>query len=489
MRFNYKKINKRWIIALIGVIITACVCLIYAQSNIIQSDTVWHIKNGEWIIQNKSIPYKDYFSLHSTELNFMAHEWLFDVIIYLIDTLFGTMGIILFPVLTVLFGYGYICFKHFKKDVYTSLLSGIILLLFTVSNFFKPIMSIPDTLAVIILIILGGNLINTEKPFKSKLITNIILCVFLVNYHGGMMSANLVQTVFILGIICFNNKKIDKNSIWLLLSTVLSSLINPYFYKIYAYGFMINSSASEHILEWQPFKFNGVFSIFVVLITLIMAFIGYMEEYKDKGFILDIKFCLMFFYTVIMFRYTRGVNLFTYAILLFLAPYILKGIKVINAKYLQKRIINILFFIIFILTFVFSTISILSTIDKEEIPNESLNTYISKHYISTEVKNYLKDKKIFNAIEISGFLIYEDIPVFIDGRTDPYCPEYSDTNIYNEYILALDNPFYMNYLSDIYGFDVLVLPKNTLSTQMFLASKGWMFKYETENIYIIERVR
>ena len=45
-------------------------------ATVITGDSCWHIKVGEWIFKNKSIPAKDMLSMHN-DLNFMAHEWLF----------------------------------------------------------------------------------------------------------------------------------------------------------------------------------------------------------------------------------------------------------------------------------------------------------------------------------------------------------------------------------------------------------------------------
>lgn len=60
---------------------------------VVDSDMLWHIKTGDWILANKAIPKHDVFSWH-TGLNWIPHEWLYDVCLSIIYSLFGLKGII-----------------------------------------------------------------------------------------------------------------------------------------------------------------------------------------------------------------------------------------------------------------------------------------------------------------------------------------------------------------------------------------------------------
>lgn len=59
------------------------------------SDTWWHVKVGEYIIQNRHVPDRDIFSWlrHEMDLPWTAHEWLSDVIFYLVHAAAGTVGL------------------------------------------------------------------------------------------------------------------------------------------------------------------------------------------------------------------------------------------------------------------------------------------------------------------------------------------------------------------------------------------------------------
>lgn len=475
-----KKVIVNTILSLIPIFLI--LIFLYPQSEIIQGDTLWHIKNGEWIITNRQIPYIDYFSYHDN-LNFMAHEWLFDIIIFYVSK-GGTLAIHAFAVLTTLFGY---CFAVFSSKNHKQwVINSIIMLFLTIAGFYKGIMAIPDTLAASILIILGNNIVTEERPLKNKLIINVVLGIFLVNYHGGMMSAALIQSLFLTGLPIvkswFCNKKLDKQDIICFISLTgtlfICSLINPYFIQIYKYGFMINSKASEFITDWQPFAFSSTTAVFAVFTLLAMAIIGMIMKKKKISF--DIRYAAIFFYIIILFRYRRAVNLFTFALIVFAGEEIFNTIQCLISNKKIKKLLTII--ICLILSFL--TIGGLRQI---QFKNQTVREYITDQYIDATTLEYIKDKKILNLNDYGGHLIYCDIPVFVDGRIDVYSPEYGNPDIFTDYLKAMHSAEIMSTMSDKYGFDILALDKNSLSAQIFIASPEWEVINNTNKIIILER--
>ena len=64
-------------------------------------DTGFHIRTGEWIVQNRAIPAVNYFSLTEPGHAWHLHHWGASVIIYAVYTLGGIMGLIIFKALLV----------------------------------------------------------------------------------------------------------------------------------------------------------------------------------------------------------------------------------------------------------------------------------------------------------------------------------------------------------------------------------------------------
>ena len=61
-------------------------CLLLFLSSIPGDDYWWHIKVGEWIVQNKEIPKTGIFSWYAQEnnLSWFAHEWLAEIVLYML---------------------------------------------------------------------------------------------------------------------------------------------------------------------------------------------------------------------------------------------------------------------------------------------------------------------------------------------------------------------------------------------------------------------
>ena len=64
-------------------------------------DIWWHLRTGQWILQEGAIPTTDSFSSYGEGKPWVAYSWLFEVIIYAVYSAFGLVGIVYF---TVFFG-------------------------------------------------------------------------------------------------------------------------------------------------------------------------------------------------------------------------------------------------------------------------------------------------------------------------------------------------------------------------------------------------
>ena len=464
--------------------IAGIIAFIYPLSEIIQGDTLWHAKNGEWIIANRKIPTCDYFSYHE-DLSFMAHEWLFDLIIYFVSN-GGTVAVYLFAIIFTFLTYSYVVFR--AKSNKQRLFNAIFLLLLTMSGFFKGIMAIPDTIGAVILVAMGNNLLEKERCFKAKLIINTVLSIVLVNFHGGMMSAAIIQCLFLIGVPCierfFRKEKSDFKDTLLILSSFVGSLVNPYCIGIYKYGLMVGTEASKYISDWVPFSFTSMLQVFLISLSIVFAIYG--SYIRHKKFYIDIRIWAVFLYIVILCMYKRAVNLFIYALFLFAGEFILLGLTEFSKKFKYETVRSFLVTLVSLLCII-SSVLVFGNIKKYPIPNQSIKEYLNDNFVSEKAQEYIKNKRIFNILDNGGHLIYLDIPVFIDGRVDPYVPEYGNPDIFMEGYKALYSDERMLKLSYKYGFTILVLDANSTSTQIFIASPNWRVIDYTQNTIILER--
>jgi hypothetical protein len=59
-------------------------------------DIWWHIRTGQWIIQNGTVPSTDPFSTFGQGKAWVAYSWLFEVMIYRLHQAFGLWGVLLY---------------------------------------------------------------------------------------------------------------------------------------------------------------------------------------------------------------------------------------------------------------------------------------------------------------------------------------------------------------------------------------------------------
>ena len=98
-----KKIDlMRYIPAfLIGEIIIVALLWCY-KDGINGNDFWWHIKIGEWIVENGKIPTEGIFSWYGMKehIPWTAHEWLSEIIFYLMHQYLGSAGVFFFSMIT-----------------------------------------------------------------------------------------------------------------------------------------------------------------------------------------------------------------------------------------------------------------------------------------------------------------------------------------------------------------------------------------------------
>lgn len=62
---------------------------------LLDGDTGWQIRTGDWILQHRQVPYKDLFSFTMPDANWFAWEWGWDVLFSLIHSRWGLSGVLL----------------------------------------------------------------------------------------------------------------------------------------------------------------------------------------------------------------------------------------------------------------------------------------------------------------------------------------------------------------------------------------------------------
>ena len=153
-------------------------------------------------------------------------------------------------------------------------------------------------------------------------------------------------------------------------------------------------------------------------------------------------------------------------------------------KYLTSMIAKIIFYTLFIF---FAIICLNKTKNVEIVSNE---TY------PIEATEYIKENldvekiKLFNEYNFGSYLLFKDIPVFIDSRADVYDPAFNgwEDDIFRDFIDLTGGCNGYEEKMEHYGITHLLIYRNTTLEKILRLDDNYNKLYNDENFVIYERL-
>lgn len=441
------------------------VLIMTTNYTISDGDTFFHIKVGEYI-SKYGFPSRDPFSMH--DLNYTPHEWLSDFIFHKIYSSFGFLGLSVFLCIMMCV---LILVLYKTNNLLNSNSSHLSFILtfgsIYVLNLFKFIVVRPHIFSFIIFV-LEIYLIEAYIKSKRKLFWALIpiLSLILANLHIGTLPMFFILFLPYLAdnIIKLEKGKLNsqgnKSDFKLLFLTFLlsitSAFINPYGLKKIFYFTILFDSNTQTVYEWQSPSFKGaqgilIFSTFIIGL-MIMIFS------KSK---ISLKNILMYF--GLMFMSLYSIRYYSYFMLL-TGPILgnilsnnstIKSYELPIAK-LKNNTLSIivpialvLFSLIFKFTYNFKALNL------DKFPVDSVR-YLKEN---TDYQNI----RIFNDYTYGGYILLNDVKVFIDSRQDLYLKAYNNNcTVYSDYLDVINGKVNYKNIFNKYSFEYLIISKNSL---------------------------
>ncbi len=235
----------------------------------ISNNDIWiHLKTGEYVLNHLRVPATDPYSFTAAGHAYVAHEWLAGVLFYLVYSLAGVPGLILFK---------------------SAVIAGTVVLLFLAARRLRGRLSV--ILPVFALVLYLGSARFFERPhIFSYLLAALVLWLFLryreggrdrrwlyailpvqilwVNLHGGWVEGVALVAVFALGellawlraryLLCQPERALPARDVGFLAALVpaglAASLINPYGYRALLFPFQLTGLQlfMQEVYEWRP---------------------------------------------------------------------------------------------------------------------------------------------------------------------------------------------------------------------------------------------
>ena len=547
MEKEKKTIDKNSIrFTIMAVILIAIFCFAISPVTL-QNDTFYTIKIGEHILQN-GIDMKDPFSWHEN-LQYTYPHWLYDVVIYLVYSIGGQVGIYISTiVLSIALGLTmYLVNIKLTKNKLTSfvLTIGAMYLL-------RNYIAARAQLATFILFILTVYFIEMFLETKKKryvvglikipiIIANVHLAVFpfyfvlYLPYIAEYMIYILSHTEIIVV-----NAKIDR-----LNKKILKTTNEDEIQKIKDEINRLEQKNEKTInkkekINANPYKIkirgnNNVKALIIIMI--ICLFTGFLtplgttpytyliktmqgstthniSEHLPLTLVNNLEFMctLVLFIAILTFTDTkiRLSDLFMLGGLIFLTFYTRRQFSMFTliCVIILNRLINALLDKydpegckkaikkMTTITGMIVTICLVLTISVIQYKPKMNDHFIDENSYPVGAATYIlenldiKNIKLYNEYNYGSYLIFRGIPVFIDSRADLYAPEFNPgVEVFNDYInlsnVDIDN---VEEKLDKYGIThMLMYKKSKLRKFVEQNTEKYNLLYEDDNFCLFER--
>lgn len=547
MEKERKTIDKNSIrFTIMAVILIAIFCFAISPVTL-QNDTFYTIKIGEHILQN-GIDMKDPFSWHEN-LQYTYPHWLYDVVIYLVYSIGGQVGIYISTiVLSIALGLTmYLVNTKLTKNNLTSfvLTIGAMYLL-------RNYIAARAQLATFILFILTVYFIEMFLETKKKryVVGLIIIPIIIANVHLAVFPFYFVlylpyiaeYMIYILSNteIILVTAKIDR-----LNKKILKTTKEEEIQKIKDEINRLEEKNEKNIRKKEKIKANP-YKIKIrgndnvkalIIIMIICLFTGLLtplgttpytyliktmqgttthniSEHLPLTLVNNLEFMctLVLFIAILTFTDTkiRLSDLFMLGGLIFLTFYTRRQFSMFTliCVIILNRLINALLDKydpegckkaikkMTTITGMIVTICLVLTISVIQYKPKMNDHFIDENSYPVGAATYIlenldiKNIKLYNEYNYGSYLIFRGIPVFIDSRADLYAPEFNPgVEVFNDYInlsnVDIDN---VEEKLDKYGIThMLMYKKSKLRKFVEQNTEKYNLLYEDDNFCLFER--
>ncbi|HUX35643.1 MAG TPA: hypothetical protein VMV71_01260 [Candidatus Paceibacterota bacterium] len=399
---------------------------LYSFNQINNSDTFYHLKSAQYILDNFKIPTHDIFSLSAYGAYWVPHEWLAQIIFYLVYIACGFWGLIVFCALLGVLTYFILWRLAFRKGVnfYLSLLIMFILNYLTL-ELWVPRPQVFSYLSFAVLLYFLES--YRDKPGKKQLIGSVLAIWFWANTNASFVLGLAVIGLYLISEAIGSRwrgwsgknlslKDIKNLGIAAAAAVALGVFATPAGYRELFYSFYVQQVANYlSVTEWKPitvFLYETQAQLFVAMIFLTDAFFAwwflFRKESRDMTF-----FGLAAGVSLMPFISIRHVGFWPIALFVPAAISLSAVLKNFLARFSGKAVSAFLIVlgIIFILGRLFW------------MPKTPINENIIPVNAVDFIKNNNLRGPLFNLYNEGCYLIFRLWPedkVFIDGRSEVY---------------------------------------------------------------------
>lgn len=363
-------------------------------------DVFWHLKVGEWIVRNRSVPVSDVYSWTAYGQPWTAHEWLWEALMYTLYCKSGFWGLWLLVLVSAV-----TCGLVLRGALVGRVESPAVA---SLAGSFAPLLLVvwlkPWPQAGVYILFSVYLLLSFREAWGKKEIVRVFfLAIIWSNVHSSAVMLPLLLLAEAVWWRFIGESVKARKLVWAFLGASAGTLLNPHGLALWGYAVregLLSGEYRKHIAEWMPFFFGDYVLAGAFLACVFVLFIGVAQgKANTLAFWRAAGFWVMAL---------RSRIYMPYAVLSTMA----------FAGVLEVRVREQLLRIVVALLVAWSVFVVVA----RGVPS-SLEQVAEKGRFPVAAAEFVKARgyqRIFNDYAWGGYLIFKEIPVYIDGRADLY---------------------------------------------------------------------
>jgi hypothetical protein len=410
-----------------------CTLLLSSRSLLRDPDTLWHIRTGQWILDQASFPVVDSYSYTAAGQRWISVEWLSDIVFSLAYRIAEWAGVVVLSTTLCAAIIATLCWYLLRNLRFSVAIAWTAVTALAISPHF---LARPHLFSYLLMLFWLATLLdNYDKPdFKP---TTLLLCAIIVlwaNLHGSFTFGLALLGIFIGYSCCEKISQRDYSACRRNLITAIfvgfCALATPY--GIYSALLTLETSslayALQHIQEWHSPNFQQQRVHLVLMVGLLVTLVGLGVRVRGPRLIVFGMILLL------GLSHARGLLIFFLLVPVILARPLSECLpwfrpthadlsqdpQAANADpvslYLRRRSVAI--------SLVFLTSAVVVTAASWRRINVGPPETVAPKEAIDFVRRAGITGNVFNSYNFGGYLIFLKIPTFIDGRIPPYSDEF-----------------------------------------------------------------
>jgi len=444
-------------------------------------DTLWHIAAGRWIVTHQQLPATDMFSWSMPGTPWTAHEWLSEVILYGVWATGGFHAVVILVTacfaLTAAYIVRYLCTRMEPQQV-----PAVALLVLGMME--THFLARPHVMAWPLLAIWTGTLVTTVDEERSPPWWLLLVLLAWANLHASFTLALGIAAALALDALVSAPSAARRQQIlrrWGLfgLGTLVACAINPNGLGTlqHAVHMMQMKEMLALISEWKSADFHEFQLILVWMFVVVgLALTGRLRLAPVRTVLL-----LGLLYMALKHvRYQSTLalaSIFLLATPLGIALRIRRGAsgsepQAATLDAIMRRLSAATRPLAIGLAVVLA--SVWFVVARDRMPSEPVAHIVPQRALAAYQAAGLGPGRLLNSYKFGGYLIFRDIPVFIDGRADMYGDPFLKAL---DQAVTLKTPHSLESLLDQHQITWTLLATNSAAVEVLDHLPNWRRLY------------